>query len=68
MNKKIRAFFEQIIALVNAFDDVPIEAKRMALFIALQLVERQSNEAIELEQEENNAESIPEDKLAELSK
>lgn len=68
MNKKIRAFFEQIIALVNAFDDVPIEAKRMALFITLQLVERQSNEAIELEQEENNAESIPEDKLAELSK
>ena len=68
MNKKIRAFFEQIIALVNAFYHVPIEAKRMALFIALQLVERQSNEAIELEQEENNAESIPEDKLAELSK
>lgn len=68
MNRKIRAFFEKIIALVNAFDDVPIEAKRMALFIALQLVERQSNEAIELEQEEKNAESIPEDKLAELSK
>lgn len=68
MNRKIRAFFEKIIALVNAFDDVPIEAKRMALFIALQLVERQSNEAIELEQEGENAESIPEDKLAELSK
>lgn len=66
-NTELRQFFEEIINVVNSHVDIPIEAKRLALFSALQLVERQANEIILLEKEAMDAESIPEDKLAELS-
>ena len=75
-NRELRAFFEEIFNLVNSFEDIPIEAKRLALFSAFQIVERQANEAIEMEQreilkklqkEEDDAKSIFEDKLGELS-
>lgn len=69
-NSDLRHFFEDIIALVNNYANVPIEAKRLALFAALQIVEREANETIMLERdfkEAKDAESIPEDKLGELS-
>lgn len=69
MNNKIRQFFEKLIALINEDLDVPIEAKRLVLYIALQLVEKQANEAIDIEsKEDDNAKGIQQDKLAELSK
>lgn len=68
MNTRIREFFERLILLINEFSDVPIEAKRLALYVTFDIVEKQSNEAIEIEKEESNAESIPEDKLEKLSK
>lgn len=69
MNNKIREFFEKLIALINEDLDVPIEAKRLVLYIALQLVEKQANEAIDIEsKEDDNAKGIQQDKLAELSK
>ena len=45
-NRELRAFFEEIFNLVNSFENIPIEAKRLALFSAFQIVERQANEAI----------------------
>ena len=76
-NREVRAFFEEIINLVNSFEDIPIEVKRLALFSAFQIVERQANEVIQMEQrealekikqkEEEDAEIIFEDKLGELS-
>ena len=69
MNKRIRDFFEKLIALVNEDLDLPIEAKRLVLYIALELVEKQANEAIEIESKEDaDAKGIQQDKLAELSK
>lgn len=69
MNKKIRDFFEKLIALINEDLDLPIEAKRLVLYIALELVEKQANEAIEIESKEDaDAKGIQQDKLAELSK
>lgn len=76
-NREVRAFFEEIINLVNSFEDIPIEVKRLALFSAFQIVERQANEVIQMEQrdalekikqkEEEDAENVFEDKLGELS-
>ncbi len=51
-NSEIRGFFEEIIGVVNAHTEIPIEAKRLVLFSTLQLVEREANEAILLEQKE----------------
>ena len=67
-NSDLRQFFEEIITVINSHSDIPIEAKRLALFSAFQLVERQANEAILLEQKEAaDAKGIPENQLAELS-
>lgn len=51
-NCELRAFFEEIVGVVNAHTEIPIEAKRLVLFSTLQLVEREANEAILLEQKE----------------
>ena len=60
-NSEMRQFFEDLISVINAHDNVPIEAKRLALFSALQLVERQANEAIDMEQKEEQCKNpIPE--------
>ena len=67
-NIELRHFFEELINVIQSHCDIPIEAKRLAVFSALQLVERQANETILLEKEAMDAKSIPEDKLAELSK
>lgn len=66
MNKKIRAFFESLISLVNEDAEIPIEMKRLILFIVLQMVEKKADEAI-VSEEISNAESISENKLGELS-
>lgn len=68
-NSNLRQFFEEIITVIDSHCEIPIEAKRLALFSAFQLVERQANEAILLEQKEAaDAKGIPENQLAELSK
>lgn len=68
MNAEIREFFEKLIAVINENNNVPIEAKRLALYSAFQLVERQANEVIEIElKEAADAKGILQDQLAELS-
>ena len=68
MNAEIREFFEKLIAVINENNNVPIEAKRLALYSAFQLEERQANEVIEIElKEAADAKGILQDQLAELS-
>ena len=60
-NSEMRQFFEDLISVSNAHDNVPIECKRLAIFSTLQLVERQANEAIAMEQKEEQCKNpIPE--------
>ena len=68
-NSDLRQLFEEIITVIDSHSDIPIEAKRLALFTVFQLVERQANETILMEQKEAaDAKGIPENQLAELSK
>jgi hypothetical protein len=69
MDLRIRLFLDTIIADVNAFDDIPLEARRLVLESAMHLVEKASDKAIaeQTKQEAQNAESIFENQLGELS-
>ena len=69
MDLRIRLFLDTIIADVNAFDDIPLEARRLVLESAMHLVEKASDKAIaeQSKQEAQNAESIFENQLGELS-
>ena len=69
MDLRIRLFLDTIIADVNAFDDIPLEARRLVLESARHLVEKASDKAIaeQSKQEAQNAESIFENQLGELS-
>lgn len=77
-NRELRSFFEEILNLINCFENIPIEAKRLVLFTVFQIVERQANEAIAIEQrealiraekkEEGDAENLYKDKLEKLSR
>lgn len=68
MDLRIRLFLDTIIADVNAFDDIPLEARRLVLESAMHLVEKASDKAIaeQSKQEAQNAESIFESQLGEL--
>lgn len=72
MNYKIRLLQDSIIDVVNKFDDVPLEAKRLVLESIMHIVEKAADKAIFVESdvtmEDKNAEGIFEDKLGELSK
>lgn len=73
MDLRIREFFDQIISLVNLYDDIPLEARRLALESAMYNTERAANKAIKEQNEKllleanNNAEDLFENKLGELS-
>lgn len=70
MNFRIRLFLDTIIDTVNQFNDIPLEARRLVLESAMRIVEKASDNAIATEREsmeEQNAESVLEDKLGELS-
>lgn len=59
MNKEVRELFESIIAILNQYNNVPMETKRLMLVVILQMVEKQADELISLEYRENkDAESI----------
>lgn len=68
MDLKIRSFLEEIIALINKYNDIPLEARRLALESATHLVEKASDQAIASQSMEGrDAESVFESKLGELS-
>lgn len=70
MDFRIRLFQDNIVSLVNEFQDIPFEARRLVLESVAHLVERKADEAIVTQREEmeaKDAESILEDKLGELS-
>lgn len=73
MDLRIREFFDQIISLVNLYDDIPLEARRLALESAMYNTERAANKAIKEQNEKmlleanTNAENIFSNKLGELS-
>ena len=59
MNKEVRELFESIIAILNQYNNVPMETKRLMRVVILQMVEKQADELISLEYRENkDAESI----------
>ena len=72
MDLRIREFFDQIISLVNLYDDIPLEARRLALESAMYNTERAANKAIKEQNEKmlleanNNAEDLSSNKLGEL--
>ena len=43
MDNRIRQFLEAIVSLVNSYDDIPLEAKRLALESAMHSTERAAN-------------------------
>lgn len=54
MDLKIRQFLDELIALTNAYDDIPLEARRLALESVMYNTERAANKAI---QQQNEAEA-----------
>lgn len=71
MNKDVRGLFEEIIDVLNRYD-VLMETKRLILVVVLQMIEKKADEAINNEysamnMEAENAESIFQNKLGELS-
>lgn len=51
MDLRIRQFLDEVIALVNTYDDIPLEARRLALESAMYNCERASNKAIQQQSE-----------------
>lgn len=51
MDLRIRQFLDGVIALVNTYDDIPLEARRLALESAMYNCERASNKAIQQQSE-----------------
>ena len=69
MDFRLRLFLDTIIDVVNQFDDVPLEGRRLVLESAMHLVEKEADKAIANQRqsmEEQNAESVLENKLGEL--
>lgn len=71
MNRRIREFFDSLIEFINTYDDVPIEMKRLVIFIVLGMVEKKADEVINNEylnmtEEMKDEQSIFEDKLGKL--
>lgn len=58
MNTKIRNLEDNIIALLNAEDDIPLECKRLILCDILRITTAASDKAIMQEMEKENAESL----------
>lgn len=70
MDFRIRLFLDTIIDTVNQFNDIPLEARRLVLESAMHIVEKAADKAIATEREsmeEENAESVLENQLGELS-
>lgn len=70
MEFRIRLFLDTIIDTVNQFNDIPLEARRLVLESAMHIVEKAADKAIATEREsmeEENAESVLENQLGELS-
>lgn len=57
MNQKIRNLEDNIIALLNAENDVPLECKRLIVCDILRIITTASDKAIVQEMESENAES-----------
>lgn len=69
MDFRLRLFLDTIIDVVNQFDDVPLEGRRLVLESAMHLVEKAADKAIANQRqsmEEQNAESVLKDKLGKL--
>lgn len=72
MDLRIREFFDRIIDLVNEYDDIPLEARRLALESAMYNTERAVNKAIKEQAQamsmevQKDAEDLSSNKLGEL--
>lgn len=69
MNFRLRLFLDTIIDVVNQFDDIPLEGRRLVLESAMHIVEKAADKAIAKEREsmeDKDAESVFKDKLGEL--
>lgn len=68
MDLRIRLFLDEVIALTNQFDDLPLECRRLVLESVMHLVEKEANKAIAIaSQEGENAKDVLKNKLGELS-
>ena len=70
MNFRLRLFLDTIVDVVNQFDDIPLEGRRLVLESAMHIVEKAADNAIAKERmnlEEQNEQGLFEDKLGELS-
>ena len=66
---RIRLFLDTIVADVNNFQDIPLEARRLVLESVMRMVEKKADEAIIAQRETmeaQNEQSVFEDKLGEL--
>lgn len=62
MDLRIRLFLDSLIALTNQYDDIPFEARRLALESVMHLAEKEANKSIaSASQEDENAEDILKD-------
>jgi len=72
MDLRIREFFDRIIDLVNEYDDIPLEARRLALESAMYNTEHAVNKAIKEQAQamsmevQKDAEDLSSNKLGEL--
>ena len=60
---------DEVVDLVNKYDDVPMEARRLVLESVMHIAEKSADKAIiaeREEEEENNAKNIFQDQLGEL--
>lgn len=70
MNFRLRLFLDTIVDVVNQFDDIPLEGRRLVLESAMHIVEKAADKAIAKEREsmeDKDAESVLTNKLGELS-
>ena len=54
MDLRIRQYLDELIALTNAYDDIPLEARRLALESVMYNTERAANKAIQAQSMEES--------------
>lgn len=60
MDSKIRQFLNEAIALVNSHQDIPLEAKRLALESVVYICEKEVNKLIDIQNEQESARMLEE--------
>lgn len=69
MNFRLRLFLDTIVDVINQFEDIPLEGRRLVLESAMHIVEKAADKAISQERksmEDKDAESVLTNQLGEL--